>query len=86
MKICEISFKNVQFDYSVYSAETRVGCPFCRYGKNSKSKTYRTLKSLLFHIKHDHKSDEKLFPFSLNDIHSILHVIAFAKHLRMIEN
>lgn len=81
----DVSLKNVEFDYSVYSAPTRIGCPYCRYRKKAKSKTYLTLKSLLYHVKHDHKSDENLFPFSLNDIHSVMHVIAFAKHLRMIE-
>ena len=83
---CDISLKNVEFDYSIYSVRTRLHCPFCAYGKQSKSKTYKTLKSLLFHVKHDHKDEDKLFPFSVEDIHSLMHAIALAKNWKVLDN
>lgn len=82
-----ILIKKVEFDYaSRYSELGRHHCPYCSYGKKSKSKTYKTLKSLLFHVKHDHKDEDRIFPFSVEDIHSLMHAIAFARQLKVLEN
>lgn len=83
---CDISLKNVEFDYSYYSRQIRLHCPFCTYGKESKSKTYKTLKSLLFHVKHDHKDEGKHFPFSIEEVHSLMHAIALAKKWKLLDN
>lgn len=83
---CDILLKNVEFDYSCYSKQTRLHCPFCTYDKKTKSKTYKTLKSLLFHVKHEHKEEGKRFPFSVEEIHAVMHAIALARHWRMLEN
>lgn len=84
---CDISLKNVQFDYtSRYSEQGRYHCPFCSYCKQSKSKTYKTLKSLLYHVKHDHKDEGNLFPFSVEDVHALMHAIALARHWKVLEN
>lgn len=82
---CEGLLKKVEFSYDVcYSEKDRYGCPFCSYGKKSKSKTYHTLKSLLYHVKHEHKDEQ--FPFSIEEIHELMHYIALARHLKVLKN
>lgn len=83
--LCEISIKKVEFPYDLcYSELGRYGCPYCSYRKKSKSKTYRTLKSLLYHVKHDHKDEQ--YPFSVEEVHKLMHAIALARHLKVLKN
>lgn len=83
---CDILLKNVEFDYAIrYSELGRHHCPFCARCK-PKSKTYKTLKSLLFHVKHEHKDEGKQSPFSIEDVHAVMHAIALARHWKVLEN
>lgn len=80
---CDILLKNVEFDYSYYSKRIQLQCPFCAYCKQ-RSKTYKTLKSLLFHLAHDHKNDSPYFPFDATYVHQVMNVIALAKQWRIL--
>ncbi len=84
---CELSYKKVKkikkFDYSNYFVEIRNQCPFCVFN-NPRTKTFRTLKQLTFHLSDQHKNEGNYFPFSLDDIHALMNSIALAKEWRLL--
>ena len=79
----KLSYKNVEFDYSRYFDETRVKCPFCEF-RTTRTKTYRSLKQLTFHLSEQHKNEGDYFPFKLDDIHFLMQMIALAKEWKLI--
>ena len=75
---CEIILKNVEFQYSHYFDEIRVKCPCCE-SRSKRTRTYKSLKQLVFHLSDQHKNEGNFFPFSLDDIHALMNSIALAK-------
>lgn len=76
--LSELIHKKVEFNYSNYFTEIRIKCPFCVFN-NPRTKTFRSLKQLVFHLSDQHKTEGNYFPFNLNDIHALMRSIALAK-------
>jgi len=74
--LCDIQLKKVAIDYSFYSKNLRVKCPFCQYKANHKTRVYRSLKSLLYHLSNEHSKDGNYYPFTLSDVRSLMKTIA----------
>ena len=75
---CELSYKKVEFDYSRYFEEIKVKCPFCEFN-SSRTRTFRSLKQLTFHLSDQHKNEGNYYPFTINDIKDLMQMIALAK-------
>ena len=73
----KLSYKKVEFDYSRFFDETRVKCPFCKFN-SSRTKTYKSLNQLLHHLSDQHQNEGDYYPFKLDDIKSLLKMIALA--------
>ena len=82
--LCEINYKKVEFDYSSYSYKLRLKCPFCAYITSHKTRKYDSLKSLLFHLSEQHKNEGNYFPFSIDDVKSVMQFIALALEWKVI--
>ena len=80
---CELSYKNVEFDYSRYFDEIRVKCPLCKFN-SSRTKTYKSLKQLTFHLSDQHKNEGDYFPFTVDDIKNLMQMIALAKEWKLL--
>lgn len=80
---CELSYKKVEFNYSRYFEETRVKCPLCEFN-SSRTKTYKSLKQLTFHLSNQHKNEGNYYPFTVDDIKELMQMIAVAKEWRLL--
>ena len=80
----DIQLKKVEIDYSYYSKPIRVSCPWCKIDTTHKSRIYKSLKSLLFHISQNHKYEGDYFPFQIDDIKSLMQMLALAKEWRLL--
>jgi len=74
--ISVLTYKKIELDYSQYSKPFSVRCPICKHYA-SRTRKYRTLKSLLHHLATDHKTDG-MHPFSVEDAREIVKAIAIA--------
>ena len=74
---------NVECDYSHYSDQIRLKCPCCE-SRTTRTRTYKSLKQLIFHLSDQHKNEGNYFPFSLDDIHALMNSIALAKEWRLL--
>jgi len=83
--LCELNYKKVAIDYSFYSVKIRLKCPFCSHSTSNKTKKYDSLKSLVYHLSNEHKNEGSYYPFSLDDIKSVLPMIALAKQWRLLD-
>ena len=75
---CEINYKKVKINYKKYSEPIKLGCPFHSYHSSSKTRKYDTLKSLLFHLSEQHKNEGDYYPFSIDDVKSVMQFIALS--------
>ena len=80
----EIRPLKVELDYSQQSALIRLGCPWCKIDTTHKSRVYKSLKSLLFHISQNHKDEGDYYPFKLDDIKALMQMIVLAKQWRLL--
>jgi hypothetical protein len=74
----ESVIKEAEVYYEIFSKPIKTQCPFCKKEK-SRSQTYRSLKSISWHIAHYHKN-EVGYPFSFDQIQYLLKDIAIAIH------
>jgi hypothetical protein len=74
--ICDIQLKQVEIDYSYYSKLKRLGCPFCKFDSSYKTRTFHSMKSLLYHLSVEHKQNENLYPFTVIDIKTLMQALA----------
>jgi len=75
--------KEAKIDYyKRYSENIKVKCSFC-VRKTKRTKTYRSLKSLSWHLAHFH-SNEAGHPFSCDQVQEVLKVLALAKEWRIL--
>ncbi|MBM3910789.1 MAG: hypothetical protein FJ356_03980 [Thaumarchaeota archaeon] len=72
----ELNYKKVEIDYSFYSKPIKLGCPFCKFNSSHKTRSYRSLKSLIYHLSNEHKQEGEYYPFILNDIKTLMQNIA----------
>lgn len=68
--------------YQFFSALISVYCPICKRS-TSRTRTYRSLKSLSWHLSHNHRNDID-YPVKLEQIQEILKIIALAKQLEIL--
>ena len=80
---CELSYKKVEFNYSHFFEETKVKCPICE-SDSSRTKTYKSLKQLTFHLSDQHKNEGDYYPFTVDDIKSLMQMIALAKEWKLL--
>jgi len=80
---CELSYKKVEFNYARYFDAVKVKCPFCE-SKTSRTKTFKSLKQLTFHLSEQHKMEGDYYPFNLDDVHFLMQMIALAKEWRLL--
>jgi len=79
----KLSYKNVEFEYSRFFEETKVKCPICEFN-SSRTKTYKSLKQLTFHLSDQHKNEGNYFPFTVDDIKILMQMIALAKEWKLL--
>lgn len=72
--INNLTLLKVEIDYSQYLRPFAVRCPFCRHC-TPRTKTYKTLKSLSWHITNAHKTDGA-YPFTTCEVREVLKIIA----------
>ena len=75
--------KKVEYDYSRHFEETKVKCPICEFN-SSRTKTYRTLKQLTFHLSDQHKNEGDYYPFTVDDIKVLMQMLALAKEWKLL--
>ena len=75
--------KNVEFDYSRYFDETRVKCPICEFNC-PRTRIYKSLKQLTFHLSDQHKNESNCYPFTVDDLKALMQMIALAKEWRLL--
>jgi len=75
---------NVVRRYSQRTIPIRLGCPCCTINTTHKSKTYKSIKSLLFHISQEHKNENNYYPFTIQDIKELMNQIVIARDLRLL--
>ena len=80
---CELSYKKVEFSYSRYFEEIKIKCPFCEFD-SSRTRTYKSLKQLIFHLSDQHKNEGNFFPFTVNDVKFLMQTIALAKEWKLL--
>jgi len=80
---CNISYKNVEFDYSRYFDDVKIRCPFCQF-KSKRTKTFRSLKELTFHLANQHSKEGDYYPFDMEQIQSLIRMIGLAKEWRIL--
>ena len=76
--LAEIYLKKVEVDYSQYSKRIKLACPKCKHDTSYKTRTYSSLKSLLYHLSIEHKHDDNYYSFTTNDIKTLMHAVATA--------
>ena len=81
--LCDIQLKKVEFNYSRYFDRIRVKCPFCEFN-STRTKTYKSLKQLTFHLSDQHKKEGDCYPFKLEDVQYLMQIIAIAKEWRLL--
>lgn len=74
----EIRSLNVEVPQFQYSKTIRLGCPWCKIDTTHKSRVYKSLKSLLFHISQQHREPGDYYPFSTNQIKTLMQGIAIS--------
>ena len=74
--ICDIQLKKVEIDYSYYSKPIRLGCPFCKFDASHKTRTFHSMKSLLYHLSNEHKQNENFYPFTIADVKTLMQILA----------
>ena len=77
MMLCDIQRKKVEFNYTHYFDRIRLKCPFCEFN-SARTRTYKSLKQLAFHLSTQHKNEVDCYPFKLEDIQSLMQSIALA--------
>lgn len=80
----KLSYKNVEWNYSRFSDETRVKCSFCKFN-SSRTRTYKTLNQLLHHLSGQHQNEGDYYPFTLQDIKELMKMIALAREWRLLD-
>ena len=70
--------------YSQRTIPIKLGCPWCKIDTTYKSKTYKSIKSLLFHISQEHNNQNSYYPFSVQDIRELMNQIVIARDLRLL--
>lgn len=76
--LAKIQHIKVEIDFRrQYSKQIKnLGCPKCKHDTPYKTRTYRSLKSLLYHLSVEHKHDDSYYPFTTNDIKTLMQSIA----------
>ena len=80
---CKLGHKKVEYCHSRHSDEIRVKCPCCEFN-SSRTKTYKSLKQLTFHLSDQHKNEGDYYPFKLDDVKFLMQMIALAKEWRLL--
>ena len=83
--LCELNHKKIEFDYSYYSTNLRLKCPFCTYNSTKKSSTYTSLRQLVFHLSNQHSDEGNYYPFSISDIKSLMQITALSLEWKLLE-
>ncbi len=73
VEVLDIKFPQIQ-----YSSYIRLGCPWCKIDTTHKSRVYKSLKSLLFHISQHHSKSGNYYPFSTDQINSLMQLVALS--------
>ena len=71
--------KEAKAYYEIFSKPIKLRCPYCTYDTSHKTKTFRSLKSLSWHVMHEHQN-EIGYPFSLEQVQELIKVIGIAIH------
>lgn len=79
----ETLLKEAKSYYIVFSTAFDLKCPYCNYSALYKKKTFHSLKSLSWHLAHEHHDDVG-YPFTLEQIQEILKVLALVKQWGML--
>ncbi len=74
----KVEVPNSKIPYFQYSTTNRFGCPWCKIDTTHKSRVYKSLKSLLFHISQQHREPGDYYPFSTNQIKTLMQGIAIS--------
>lgn len=80
---CKLGHKKVAYCYSHHFDETKVKCPVCEFN-SSRTKTYKSLKQLTFHLSEQHKNEGNYYPFTVDDIKTLMQMIALAKEWKLL--
>ena len=70
--------------YSQRTIPIKLGCPWCKIDTTHKSKTYKSIKSLLFHISQEHKNENNYYSLTVEDIRELMNQIVIARDLRLL--
>lgn len=70
--------------YSQRFIPVRLWCPWCTIDTTHKSKIYKSIKSLLFHISQEHTNENSRYPFTTQDIKELMQMIVLAKEWRLL--
>jgi len=74
----KVEIPNFKVPFFQYSTTIRLGCPWCKIETAHKSRVYKSLKSLLFHISNEHKDPGNYYSFTVNDVKSLMQMIALS--------
>ena len=82
--LSEVRSLKVVKAYSQRTIPIRLGCPCCTINTTHKSKTYKSIKSLLFHISQEHKNENNYYSFTVEDIKELMNQIVIARDLGLL--
>ncbi len=74
----KVEVLDIKFPQTQYSMFIRLGCPWCKIDTTHKSRVYKSLKSLLFHISQQHSKSGSYYPFSPDQINSLMQLVALS--------
>lgn len=77
------SLLNIVFNYSFFFVEGKFKCPYCQLNSR-RTKTYKTLKQLSWHISNQHAEANTNSPFTVEQVREVLKVLAVAKQWRIL--
>ena len=83
--LASIQLLKVEIDYSQYSKPVRLGCPKCKHNTPYKTRSYRSLKSLLYHLSVEHKQDDNYYHFTTSEIKTLMQAIAKSLELGLLK-
>lgn len=79
---CKLGHKKVAYCYSHHFDEIRVKCPFCEFN-SSRTRIYKSLKQLSYHLSDQHQNEGDFYPFKLEDVKFLMQMIALSKEWRL---
>lgn len=83
--ISDLQSLKVEIDYEFFFVLILLGCPFCEYQTAHKTRTFKTLKQLTWHLANTHPEPGMYYPFTMEEVQQVLKVIAKAKEWRILK-